>query len=326
LSPGRAADSEWISDVTDEHSPHAASVSVVITCFNQAQYLAEAIESALAQSRKPDEVIVVDDGSTDNTSSISKSFSPVVHLQQPNKGLAAARNFGLRRASASHVLFLDADDVLTPTAIEYCLNAVAAEPDVAFVYGGFRYVDAERRLIAEAHPEEYTDQFEGLLRRNHIAMHGTVMYRADILRQIGAFDETLPCCEDYDVFLRVAQKYRISAYGAIAAEYRQHQGNMTRNAPLMLRVARLVLARNSVIAQRSPGRRAAYLDGHRFWCDYYGELILEAAIEESKGAARLGRLASLVTSGILYDKRFMRRLAGRCFRVVKRHVIPTSFS
>ena len=91
-------------------------VSVVITCYNQAHFLREAIESILAQSYSNHEIIVVDDGSTDNTPQIAKSYSTLRYVYQQNQGLAAARNTGLRESRGEFVVFLDADDRLLPIA------------------------------------------------------------------------------------------------------------------------------------------------------------------------------------------------------------------
>jgi glycosyltransferase involved in cell wall biosynthesis len=240
------------------------SVSIIITCFNHAHFLEEAVQSVLSQTHPPDELIVVDDGSTDDTAAVAARFAMVDYVFQKNRGLAAARNTGLQRASAEYVLFLDADDILKPTAVERCLVAFEAKPEVAFVYGGFWLVDSERGFIAEKVPRPQTDHFAALLAVNHIRMHGTVMYRTEILRLAGGFDESLPCCEDYDVYLRLAKNYPITSYEGIAAEYRQHGGNMTQNAALMLKTVLAVLARHAPAGEASPEWRAAYAEGERF--------------------------------------------------------------
>ena len=97
------------------HAP--ASVSIVITCFNQGNFLREAIQSVLTQSRRADQLIVADDGSTDDTAAVAAQFPAVDYVFQQNRGLSAARNIGLRRALGEYVLFLDSDDILKPTAI-----------------------------------------------------------------------------------------------------------------------------------------------------------------------------------------------------------------
>lgn len=295
------------------------NVSVIIACFNHARFLGEAIQTVLSQTHPPDQLIVVDDGSTDDTAAIAAQFTSVDYIYQKNSGLAAARNAGLRHISTKYVLFLDADDILRPTAIEHCLAAFAANREAAFVYGGFWLVDSERRFIAEKVPRPRTDHFAALLAVNHIQMHGTVMYQAELLRLAGGFDESLPCCEDYDVYLRLAKSHPIASYEAIAAEYRQHGGNMTRNAALMLKTVRNVLARQASAAQASPDWRAAYAEGERFWSSCYGNEIVQLVVAEYKGPRRLKALLPLVAAGLRYDPDFTTRLGRRILRKLTGH-------
>jgi hypothetical protein len=123
--------------------PRKARVSVVIPCFNQGRYLRDAVQSVLAQTRQPDEIIIINDGSTHETAEVAACCKSVDYIVQENRGLAAARNTGLRHATANYILFLDSDDVLLPKAIEHCLDVFSAQPDVAFVYGGFQFTDAK---------------------------------------------------------------------------------------------------------------------------------------------------------------------------------------
>jgi glycosyltransferase involved in cell wall biosynthesis len=294
-----------------------ATVSTIITCFNHAKFLGEAIQSALSQTRRPDELIVVDDGSTDDTASVSAKFPSVSYVFQNNRGLAAARNTGLLRASCTYILFLDADDILRPTAVENCLAALESNPQCAFVYGGFWIVDSERRFISENIPEPRADQFAALLSNNHVRMHGTVMYRRGILFMTGGFDESLPCCEDYDTYLRLARSFPITPYTSIAAEYRSHGENMTKNAALMLKTVKGVLARHASAAQRSREWRVAYLEGQRLWSSCYGPGVLGQIVEEFRDRRRLSVLVSLVAIGLRYDPDFGSRLGQRLISKAK---------
>src|SRR5690242_15112878 len=112
-------------------SPDA--VSVVIPCFNQAQFLNEAIDSALRQTCPPAEVLVVDDGSDDNTAAIVAGYPSVRYLLQTHRGLAAARNTGLRHVQGTYVLFLDADDRLLSRAVAVGMATLRERPECAFV-------------------------------------------------------------------------------------------------------------------------------------------------------------------------------------------------
>jgi hypothetical protein len=154
------------------------TASIVITCYNQAGYLADAIRSALAQA--PDassnsvEVVVVDDGSNDRTSSVAQGFPQVRYLFQPNWGLSAARNAGLDASSGQYVCFLDADDILLPGAIESGLRMFDEHPDCAFVYGDFRDVDARGVPLSPPRgPRVAKEHYRALLDRP--AMFGAVL-------------------------------------------------------------------------------------------------------------------------------------------------------
>jgi glycosyltransferase involved in cell wall biosynthesis len=289
-------------------------VSVVIPCFNQGHYLAEAVESVIAQSRRPDQIIIINDGSTDNTAEVAAEFKGVEYFSQENRGLATARNTGLRHAAGDYILFLDADDILLPAAIQHCLAAFAAQPNVALVHGGFRVADCKGRSLFEALPQPVADPFAALLRRNYINMNGTVMYDVSILRQAGGFDETLRCCEDYDVYFRLVRNYPIGTYPHVAAIYRRHGANMSRNAPLMLRTALLVLARQAATARTSPDWCAAYAEGRLFWRRLYVSEVVEQWVTEWTGKRRLRKLASLVAAGFQCDPRFLFHLGRRMAR------------
>lgn len=211
---------------SDKHPcSEAISITVVITTFNHSHFLADAISSVLVQTRPANAIIVVDDGSTDNPAAVVAKFDGVCLVVQANRGLSAARNTGLRQCITSHVMFLDADDRLLPHALESSMACAVARPDCAFVYGG-------HRRIYENGAAQGADRFDdvgpsphlALLRGNLIGMHATVLYRRNRLVEANGFDESLPRCEDYDLYLRLAQKFQIAGHPVTVAEYRWHDG------------------------------------------------------------------------------------------------------
>jgi glycosyltransferase involved in cell wall biosynthesis len=256
-----------------------ATVGVIITTFNHAHFLADAISSVLAQTRQADEILVVDDGSTDDPAAVVAQFAKVRMIRQKNRGLAAARNTGLRNCSASHIAFLDADDRLLPIALEVGLTCAARRPDCAFVYGAHRHVSqtGEPRGGERYYPI-IGDAYLALLRENRIGMHATVIYRRDCLTEVGGFDETLRRCEDYDLYLRISQKYPICSHNTIVAEYRMHDNNMSANAVSQLRATLAVLDRHEarVVIDARAGEALRY--GRAAWRDYYTSQMLDSAI------------------------------------------------
>src|SRR5215213_4115846 len=125
----------------------ARLVSVVIPCYNLAHFLGEAIESVLAQSYPNFEIIVVDDGSPDNTSEVAARYPGVRLVRQENQGLSGARNAGLARSEGEYVVFLDADDRLLPEALEAHLEHLKAHPECAFVSGRLKRIAADGSFL-----------------------------------------------------------------------------------------------------------------------------------------------------------------------------------
>ncbi|MCZ8096474.1 MAG: glycosyltransferase [Burkholderiales bacterium] len=295
----------------DVGSTDRPRLSVCIACYNQSHFLDDAIDSIEAQRFPGCEIILVDDGSTDRTSDWGLRLG-LRYIRQDNAGLSAARNTGLHLARGEYVTFLDADDVYLPGAFSAAVGMLDASRDCAFVYGGYRIVDSTLAGVHDVHPDRYEDDYAALLKRNHIAMHATVFYRRQILVDAGGFDTTLPACEDYELYLRLVRARKIVTYAKLAAGYRRHETNTTRNAALMLRSALAVMKRNKKYADLRPDWMSAYRQGIRFWKDFYGEQlageVINAALRGSSFSWR-----SLWT-GLSCDWRFPKRLLSQLVR------------
>ena len=241
-----------------------------------------------AQTRASDAVVVVDDGSTDDPGSVVARFREVRLIRQENRGLAAARNAGLAALDTTYVVFLDADDRLQPCAIESGVACFVRVPESGFVYGGHRYIDVGGAQIGQRFEPPGADPYLHLLRRNFVAMHGTVMYHRERLLAAGGFDERLRRCEDYDVYLRMAKRHRVTGYPDLVADYRQHDGNMSANHLAMLRSALQVHARHLPPRRFGPAARA-WRAGRRHWRRCYAEEMVEARYRERQHGGSLRR-------------------------------------
>jgi glycosyltransferase involved in cell wall biosynthesis len=274
-------------------------VSVVIPCYGQAPFLEEAIESVLAQTYAQVEIVVVDDGSPDNAARLAGRFPWVRCVRQPNAGLAAARNAGIRESEGELLVFLDADDRLLPRALESGIAHLREHPEAAFAFGRYRRMDLQgARLENDEQPRPDADPYAVFLRYNYAGIPATGIYRRSALEDAGNFDETLPGAEDYDLGLRLSHDHAVFPHDEFVAEYRVHGSSMSRDAAAMLKMTQQALGRQKRSARRK-GLRADYREGRRFWRRYYGEpLVAEVRADFAnrlwgqglRGAASLARL------------------------------------
>lgn len=245
-------------------------ISVIIPCYNHGAFLADALESVRRQTRPADEVLVIDDGSTDNTAEVAGRDPQVRYIRQSNAGLAAARNRGIEESCGDFLLFLDADDRLTPIALSAGFEALRSNAEWGAVYGDFERIDARGGAIPSAHRLQHQpDMYAALLRNNLIAAHDTVLYRREIFERLGKFDVSLKACEDYEMYLRVAKVFPIGAHDRVVAQIRHHGNNMSSNHSLMLQSATTVLRRERSYCQGNPVYRESLREGLRFWRHLY---------------------------------------------------------
>ena len=242
-------------------------VSVVIPCFNHANYLPKAIKSVLNQTYHNIEIMVVDDGSVDNTESVAALYQEANYIYQSNKGLSAARNTGIKNSKGDYIMFLDADDWIYPKGIEWNVTNLKLNSEAAFVSGTFNAVFVDQNLILEKAQEVTENHYIQLLKGNYIGMVSTVMFRRFVFDEF-QFDETLKNCEDYDMYLKVARKYPVFHHKHKIAAYRFHATNMSGNLPVMLKGVLNILERQQPDL-KTESEKTAYQTGRRIWKNYY---------------------------------------------------------
>ena len=303
--------------------------TVVITTYDHARFLGEAIESVLSQTVPADEIIVVDDGSTDDPASVVARYPGVVLIQQRNAGLSAARNAGLAAASGRHVAFLDADDRLRPRMIELNLAQFRACPECALVYGAYTHVDEAGAAIESAPLQPPgRDAYAGFLEGNMIGMHGTVLYRRDMLQAVGGFDPTLLAAEDYDVYLRLSRDHPVTATAERLAEYRRHGTNMSNDLPFMLEQVLKVLRRHHETASSRPEWHSAYRRGIAGWKKHYGRKQLKELDRTLRERSNIGPAAGRTVRMLAMSPEGMTAAIGLGLRRVMRRfrrVMPVRF-
>jgi glycosyltransferase involved in cell wall biosynthesis len=217
----------------------APTISIVIPCYNGARFLSDSIESALQQTYDPTEIIVVDDGSTDRTCEIAKSYPRVKTLSQSHQGVSAARNTGLQAAKGDYLVFLDADDILLPEALNIGFQALNTHENCAFVYGYCEYIQPDGSLLPMPYvPRVQRDFYRRLLDQNFIQSPGATMFRRS---SVDYFRTDVYGCEDLDLYLRITRKHDIRCHGKTVLRYRRHHTNMSTKREEMTRAYLTVL-------------------------------------------------------------------------------------
>lgn len=207
-------------------------VSVVIPTYNSGPLVAEAVRSVLAQTRPAHEVIVVDDGSTDDTAQRLAEFGErIVYVRQANARVAAARNTGLARATGELVAFLDADDAWHPEKLARQVQVLEAHPEIGLV--GTGTTDWPGEFAAELPAGELRRlTFSRLLLSNQITT-SSVVVRRSVLERVGSFDTELFGPEDYDLWLRCAQVSEVANLQQPLTGYRDTAGSVGKQAESM---------------------------------------------------------------------------------------------
>jgi glycosyltransferase involved in cell wall biosynthesis len=206
-----------------------ALISVVIPAYNRAALLREAVASVLAQSLAEVELIIVDDGSTDDTPAVAAAFTGDVRVQfvrQANQGRSHARNHGARLAHGEWLGFLDSDDRYCPRALADHLAVIQRQPGLGLTLGGYEHIDASGDRIGERRPwEEGPLTAEGWL-FNCYGLPGAMLVQRAWFERAGGFDPASEFAEDWDLFLRLAQAGCPMAWVETnVCQYRQHAGN-----------------------------------------------------------------------------------------------------
>ena len=193
-----------------ENNLQSPLISVVIPTYNRGWILKEAVDSVLAQKYPAYEVIVVDDGSTDDTAAILAGYgNRITILRQENRGVSAARNRGVRKAGGNLLAFLDSDDLWLPGKLETQANFFQAHPEALICQTEETWVRNGRRVNPKnRHKKPSGDIFEPSLELCLVSP-SAVMLRRELFEEMNGFDERLPACEDYDLWLRIGCRYPV---------------------------------------------------------------------------------------------------------------------
>lgn len=185
-------------------------VSIIIPTYNRREFVQEAIDSVLRQDYEAREVIVIDDGSTDGTEAALRRFPSVRYHAQANQGVSRARNHGLELAQGALICFLDSDDLWLPKKLSTQVALMVQQPEVRVSYTDEIWIRRGRRV----NPKKKHQKHSGWVFSQCLPLctisPSSVMLRREVFDEVGCFDESLPVCEDYDLWLRVAARFPVA--------------------------------------------------------------------------------------------------------------------
>jgi glycosyltransferase involved in cell wall biosynthesis len=247
-------------------------VSVIIPNFNYAGYLREAIDSALEQTYPNTEVVVVDDGSTDDSKAVLASYGDrIKRIEQTNQGVSAARNNGVLASSGEYIAFLDADDIWLPQKIQRQVDTFVRQRDLGLVHVGVVDIDAEG-----AEDETHLDGLDGRVAKDMLLLSGPVilgggsgvMTRREVFQQVGGFDTKLATSADWDLYFRICRLYDVAFVGEVLLKYRYHGSNMHSNIRRM-ETEMMLGFRKAFDGGDIDGKRKCYSNLHRMLAGSY---------------------------------------------------------
>jgi len=205
------------------------NISVVIPSYNRKDFLKRSIDSAINQTKKPLEIIVVDDGSTDGTETMIKSdYDFVKFIKQKNKGVSAARNIGIKVSIGEWICFLDSDDEWKKDKLEKQINAMKSNPGYKFFHSNEIWIKNGLRINQKKKHKKYGgDIFDKCLDMCRISP-SSVMINKTVFDEVGNFNEGLVVCEDYELWLRICDKYKVFFIDEpLIIKYGGHQGQLS---------------------------------------------------------------------------------------------------
>ena len=257
-------------------STASRDVSVVTPCYNAAKYIVETLQSVLAQTVAPREIILVNDGSPD-TEELERVLAPfrdrIIYIRQENQGASGARNTGIRASTQPLVAFIDSDDLWEPNYIEVQTRYLDEHPDVSVVFPNGRRFGAgpALELITLDANENGPVTFERMIRLE-IVVNTSLMARREVLFDAGLYDRGFPTCEDFDLWLRIVKKgHKIGYHHTILMHSRVRPGSLSSQQMRMYTDFLRVLDKCSEMMDLTDRERAAISDQKR---DYRARMSL----------------------------------------------------
>ena len=207
-------------------------ISVLMSCHNSSEWLREAVDSVIAQTHSVFEFVIIDDGSTDDTSGILKKYQEsdarIVVISKENTGLADSLNSGLACARGKWIARLDADDVCAPTRLEKQLSYVHRNPEVLLLGGSCAEIDAAGRVVKlHSYPAHHRSLVRDVVRVKRCFPHSSAFFRRDVALEVGSYNPIYTRTQDWDLWLRIAEQGRIACLPDSIVRFRKHVGQIS---------------------------------------------------------------------------------------------------
>lgn len=250
-------------------------VSVIIPTFNHREYVVGALESVWAQTLTSYEIIVINDGSPDDTREVLKPYvveGRIRYVEQPNRGQAAARNLGLELARGKYVAYLDDDDLFPPDKLEWQVAEMSVDHNLGGIGGISRKIRADGTILEDWGGPTREVTHEELFGGNVFVSPGQALFRTALLREIGGFDHTIWGADDHDLIFRVVAASRLRIVDRVALLYRVHEKNASNDKRRLLRNTDLVLRKH--LRPDSPAFRADRRRAYRWAYQYLGRALV----------------------------------------------------
>lgn len=278
---------------------HKPTVTVIIPTFNRERYIKETIDAIIGQTYRPTNILVIDDGSTDCTAEVIKSYGAVIsYHKQENRGKAAALNLALRLADTQLIWICDDDDIPLPEALEWLVNGLMANSECSFSYGFNGLLEEKNGIwrkrdlgLPHRFPEPFAIQ---VLRRSLIYQPGLLAWKS-CYDEVGMFNENMLRSQDYEMLLRLARRFKGFSVERIVFHQRVHNG-----------------VRGPAAAQNSAS------DRQKVWLHYDRKIftqihqdyeLSEFAIDNSRGSASVLARQALITRAVIMARRGLWQLA-----------------
>ncbi|MBQ0735327.1 glycosyltransferase family 2 protein [Aquimarina celericrescens] len=215
-------------------------ITVYITNYNYGKFIKKAIDSVLEQTLQDFELIIIDDGSVDNSKEIIEDYTnkqDIKVVYQQNKGLNISNNIALKVARGKYIMRLDADDYLAPTALEEMSGALENNPDLGLVFPNYYNVDSKANIMNEIQRHDFNSEVNLYDQPAHGAC---TMIRVKNLIEVGGYDESYTCQDGYDLWVKFVNRFQVTNVNKPLFYYRQHGSNLTKNEDRLLKTRLLI--------------------------------------------------------------------------------------